>query len=138
MNAVRFVGVNPHDLPQVQFLYELLKERDPVVNISHREMPSFEKHREFVDSLPYKCWYIIHADDDPIGSVYLTHQNEIGIFILKARQGHDYGKQAICLLMNMHPGMRFLANINPHNSRSINVFEGLGFNLIQLMFAKDA
>jgi len=125
----------------VAFLYDLLAERDPVANISHREMPSFEAHRNFVESRPYQCWYIIHADDEPIGSIYLTNPpkpsqagNEIGISILKANRSHGYGKQAIYLLMQMHPVKRFLANIAPGNTRSIVMFEKLGFELCQHTF----
>ena len=34
------------------FLYELLKSRDPRTNISHKSMPSFEEHIKFVKSKP--------------------------------------------------------------------------------------
>ncbi len=119
-----------------RFLYELLRERDPSINISHRKMPSFEAHTRFVNSQPYKAWYIVHVEDEPIGSAYLTKENEIGIFISKAHQGHGYGKQAICLLMRLHPAKRFLANISPRNARSITMFEGIGFDLCQHTFEK--
>ena len=118
------------------FLYDLLAERDPIANISHREMPSFEKHRRFVESVPYKCWYLIKSDDEWIGSVYLTHNDEIGVSILKAHHGHGYGKQAVYLLMKAHPVKRFLANIAPGNARSLAMFEKLGFELVQYTLAK--
>src|SRR5580700_4473515 len=106
------------------FLYELLKEREPHQNISHREMPSFEEHTHFVDSHPYREWFIIfyewrNVEMGPIGAIYLSKQNEIGIFIAKEYQGKGHGKTAICLLMNRYPGERFLANIAPGNSRSL-------------------
>ena len=63
MKKIHLVEVNPHYLPHVTFLYELLAERDPVANISHREMPTFDQHRKFVDSRPYKAWYLIHSDN---------------------------------------------------------------------------
>jgi RimJ/RimL family protein N-acetyltransferase len=122
--------------PATKFLYELLKEREPHQNISHCEMPSYEEHIRFVDSHPYREWYMIFHGDIVIGAIYLSKQNEIGIFIKKIRQGEGYGKQAVRLLMEMHLGERFLANINPHNSRSIDMFESLGFELKQLTFAK--
>jgi RimJ/RimL family protein N-acetyltransferase len=124
------------------FLYELLKEREPHQNISHREMPSFEQHCAFVDSRPYQEWFVIfdewgNVEMGPIGAIYLSKQNEIGIFIAKEYQGKGHGKTAICLLMNRHPGERFLANINPLNERSIDVFLDLGFELKQLTYAKE-
>jgi RimJ/RimL family protein N-acetyltransferase len=131
-----------------QFLYELLRERDETINISHCKMPSFEEHIRFVDSRPYREWFIIFDEwgnlkMGPIGSIYLTKPpkpsqagNEIGIFIKKEFQGKGFGKAAICLLMNRHPGEHFLANINPHNARSIDLFEGLGFELMQVTYGK--
>lgn len=122
-----------------QFLYELLQERDPVANISHRSMPTFEQHKAFVDSHPYEAWYIVFTDDFiPVGATYLTKQNEIGIFILKAHQGQHYAKMAIRLLMEMHPADHYLANIAPGNARSISLFEKLGFDLTQLTFRINA
>jgi RimJ/RimL family protein N-acetyltransferase len=140
MKQIRLVDVYanaPDNIAAVLFLYELLGERDHVANISHREMPSFKQHSEFVDSRPYRAWYMIFADDQPVGATYLTEQNEIGVFILKAHQGNCYGKQAIYLLMKMHPQKRFLANIAPGNARSLAMFEKLGFELVQLTLAKE-
>lgn len=130
-----------------KFLYRLLEERDPIANISHRAMPTFEEHTNFVDSHPYKAWYVLYTISDPdfvldtsepIGAVYLTHQNEIGIFILKSHQGQHYAKMAIRLLMQMHPADHYLANIAPGNVRSISLFEKLGFDLIQLILMKES
>ena len=126
-----------------KFLYELLKERDATVNISHREIPTFEEHTRFVDSRPYREWFVIfeewgNVDMGPIGAIYLSKENEIGIFIAKAYQGKGYGKKAVRLLMQINPGKRFLANIAPGNVRSLVMFEKMGFELKQLTFVKDA
>ena len=43
-----------------RFLYELLKEREPSTNISHRKLPTFSEHLNFVLSKPYSKWYIIY------------------------------------------------------------------------------
>jgi RimJ/RimL family protein N-acetyltransferase len=137
MKTMRLIEVNPEYVPQVEFLYDLLAERDPVANISHREMPTFQNHWDFVKSRPYKVWCMVYADDDPVGAVYLTQQNEIGVFISEAEQRNGYGKQAVELLMQMHPSKRFLANIAPGNARSLAMFEKLGFWLIQLTLAKE-
>ena len=63
------------------FLYDLLKERNPQANISHKKMPSYAQHIKFVNSRPYTKWYIIEKGNEMVGSVYLSKQNEIGIFI---------------------------------------------------------
>ena len=42
-----------------RFLYNLLKERDPRANISHKKMPTYNEHVMFVSSRPYSKWYVI-------------------------------------------------------------------------------
>ena len=113
------------------FLYDLLSERDPRANISHKKMPSYEKHVKFILSNPYKIWYIIYLGNTKSGSIYLSKQNEIGIFVLSKHQGKHIGKQALQLLMKKNPESRYLANVNPKNRKSINFFKKNKFTLIQ-------
>lgn len=113
------------------FLYELLKERDPRANISHKRMPSFNQHVKFVLSKPYSKWYVIIESGKEVGSVYLTKNNEIGIFIKKDMQDRGFGFKALSLLMKMNPKERYLANVNPKNKKSIQFFKNNGFKLIQ-------
>ena len=113
-------------------LLALLKERKESVNISHRRMPTLQKHRKFIFSKPYKTWDLILRGREIVGAVYLTHQSEIGLFIFKKFRGNGFGKKALALLMKKYAGSkRFLANINPRNRRSIRFFEQLGFRHIQ-------
>ncbi len=109
-----------------------MQEREPHVNISHRGMPTWEQHVDFVSSRPYKGWWIIETDDGiPAGACYLSKQNEIGVFVLDAYRGRGLGKSAICEIMVMYPGERLLANVNPQNVASIALFERLGFRHLQ-------
>lgn len=116
------------------FLYELLKERDPLANISHKKMPSFAQHVKFVLSKPYAKWYVIVECGKTVGSVYLTKNDEIGIFIKKDTQGKGIGFKALKLLMEKNPRTRYLANVNPKNKRSMQFFKDNGFNLIQYTY----
>ena len=119
------------DPETVNVLYDLLKERTPSQSISHKEMPSFKDHKKFYDSMPYLSWGIIKNEENQIvGSIYLTHQREIGIFIFKKCQGFGYGSAAVRHLMDMWPG-KFLWNVNPENTPSIKLVESLGGKLIQ-------
>jgi RimJ/RimL family protein N-acetyltransferase len=111
-------------------LYRLLEERTPEQSISHKKMPEYKQHLDFVESRPYRAWYLCLIDKVPVGAVYLTLQREIGVFIFKAEQGKGYGEQAVKMLMEKWPG-RFLANVNPQNKASMAMFTKLGFNLIQ-------
>lgn len=115
----------------IVFLYELLSERDPRANISHRKMPSFNQHAKFVMSKPYMRWYIIEQNNTKLGSVYLTKQDEVGIFIKKKSQGKKVGSKALKIMMKLNPRTRYLANVNPANCKSILFFKKNGFTLIQ-------
>ena len=127
-NSIKLRSVKKSDCP---FLYDVLNERDPRVNISHKKMPSFAQHVKFVLSKPYSKWYVIAKSEQDIGSIYLTKDNEIGIFIKKDDQGRGIGVKALKLLMEKNPRSRYLANVNPKNKKSIQFFKNNGFNLIQ-------
>ena len=113
------------------FLYELLKQRDPKANISHKKMPSFKQHENFIRSKPYSKWYIIQSSKNDVGSIYLSKNNEIGIFLIKKNQNKGIGVNALKLLIEKNPKVRYLANVNPKNKKSINFFKKNGFKLIQ-------
>ncbi len=116
----------------VPVLYALLKEREGRVNISHRQMPTLSEHRRFVKSKPYKSWDLILSGKEMVGAVYLSQQNEIGLFLFKKYRGQGLGKKALGLLMGKHKKVtRFLANVSPKNQPSIDFFKNQGFSHIQ-------
>lgn len=114
----------------IDVLYKLLAERSPEANISHREMPTLEQHRQFVTRRPYEAWYFIEAEPGIVGSVYLTRAREIGIFIFIKHRRRGYATVAIEALRGLHPGP-LLANVAPGNDRSHDFFFKLGARLIQ-------
>ena len=122
------------DEKDVQFLYNLLEERKPVTYISHKKMPTYEEHVNFVKSSPYSKWYIIEVNGERAGSIYLTKQNEIGIFLNEGLQEKGIGSNALNVLIGKNPDLRYLANINPENKKSIKFFKKLGFTLIQYTY----
>ena len=117
-----------------RFLYDLLSYRKPTENISHKKMPSYNQHIKFVNSHPYTKWYIIEKGDMEVGSVYLSKQNEIGIFLKKKFQNQGIGDEALDLIIKINPRKRYLANINPKNKKSISFFKKNKFRLIQYTF----
>ena len=125
--------VSVYDVNVDAALYNLLEERPKVANISHREMPDWQDHKDFVASEPYVAWYLIMKDETStefFGAVYLTRGDEIGISIFKFYQGKDYAKEAIVELMLLHPRKSYRANIAPGNKASIALFKKLGFTLL--------
>lgn len=127
---MNLIDVYSSENEAIDILFRLLEEREPVESISHRGMPSFAQHCEFVRSRPYLAWYLIEADGEIVGATYLSHQREIGISIFLTHRRKGYARQAIKLLMERHPG-RFLANVNPANRKSIELFASFGFNHLQ-------
>ena len=121
----------------VKFLFDLLKERNPLVNISHKKMPTYNQHRKFIKSKPYSKWYIILKSKQKIGSIYLSKNDEIGIFLSKKFQGKNVGNFALNELMKKNPRKRFLANVSPKNKKSMEFFKKNGFKLIQYTFEKS-
>ena len=114
-----------------KFLFELLEERDPRANISHKKMPSYNEHLKFIKSKPYTKWYIILKSKDRIGSIYLSKNDEIGIFLSKKYQGKNIGNDALKELIRKNPRERYLANVNPKNKKSSVFFKNNNFKLIQ-------
>lgn len=140
MSQIILIPVEQWGGDAVHFLYQLLAERPPEVNISHKEMPSFTQHEAFCASKPYAGWWlIVHAapreekvtSHDPVGACYITKMGEIGIQIARGHQRRGYARTALNTLIEMHKGRRLLANIAPGNEPSRKLFEGFGFKLIQ-------
>jgi len=115
----------------IDFLYELLEEREPKQNISHEKMPTYEDHEAFVKSEPYKSWHIIEDNGVYVGAVYFTHRREIGVFIKKDYIGCGYGKDALAFTEVTH-GRPILANISFRNARSMVFFQKSGFEPLQM------
>ena len=86
-----------------RFLYNLLMERDTRVNISHKKIPTYNQHVTFVSAKPYSKWYVILYDTNEAGSIYLTSQNEIGIFIKKSFQSKQLGNIALRKMIQKNP-----------------------------------
>jgi RimJ/RimL family protein N-acetyltransferase len=145
MTDVILIPVEQWGGDAVHFLYDLLGERRPEVNISHKAMPTYAEHEAFVRSSPFQGWWLIvrstRRDGDkamifhePVGSCYITKMGEIGIQISAAHQRKGYARTALNTLIEMHRGRRLLANIAPGNEASRKLFEGFGFRMCQHTF----
>ena len=119
-----------------EFLFELLKQREGIVNISHKSLPAWEDHVDYIKNHSYQSWDIIWVDETRIGNIYLTEKDEIGIFLDKKFQSNGYGSQAINEFMKKNGKKRYLANINPTHYKSIQFFGKHGFLHIQNTYHK--
>jgi len=128
------IELKPIRKSDVDFLYELLLGRSPNENISHRKMPSYKKHSKFVMSKPYKKWYIIYYKKQKLGSLYLTHLNEIGIHFKKTSIRDFLITKSIELLIRKNTGKRFLINISPKNKKLLKIIKNKKSQLIQYTY----
>ena len=116
------------------FLYNLLKIRDPITNISHKKMPSYDEHANFILSNPYTIWYIIEYEGKKIGSIYLSKQDEIGISLVDNSLYDKIGKSIIKLFIKNNPRKRYLAKISPQNKKLQNFFINNGFTGLEYTY----
>jgi len=128
--------LKPVTIDDAKFLFDLLKQREEIVNISHKSLPTWEEHVEFIKNNTYQSWDIIWVDNVRIGNIYLTDRDEIGIFLDKKSQSNGYGSIAINEFMKKNGKKRYLANINPTNYKSIQFFGKHGFIHIQNTYHK--
>ena len=120
-----------------EFLFNLLQKRDLKVNISHKKMPTYNQHIKFLKSKPYSKWYIIILEKQKIGSIYLSKQNEIGIFLMKSCDVDDIRLKSLITLMKKNPRKRYLANVNPNNKKLISFWKKNNFSLVSYSYELD-
>ena len=116
------------------FLYDLLKNKDPNANISHKKMPSYDEHVKFVMSKPYTNWYIIEYDKKNVGAIYLSKHDEIGISISNDYEYDQIVKPALKLLMKLNQRKRYLANTSPKDVRSQEFLLKNGFTGLEYVY----
>lgn len=122
-----------------RILYNLLEERKLYQSISHKELPTYENHVKFVRSKPYKQWFILQDNKLFVGSVYLTKDNEIGIFIFEDYLGVGYGHIAIEEILKLNKDTELIkANIAPTNSNSLAFFCNQRFQFHHTLLSEDA
>ena len=120
-----------------EILYDLLKSR--IHNISHYELPSFSSHKKFVDSYPYRYWYLISENDNVKGSFYIQNDNSIGIdlqnpsfLILKEIVNFINGKHIINNALPSQVPPYFFINVAKSNKEMLEMLEKIGCEPIQV------
>ena len=124
---------------QIAILYTLLKQR--VHGISHKILPSFHQHRNFVLSDPYKEWFLVRINQECVGSVYIKDDNTVGINLV------TYSLEIVCACLNyinenFFPGKakasfvpsQFVVNVASSNTTFQKNMKMLGYDEIQTTF----
>ena len=142
MNKYSFIRLsNPPTDSQAKFLYELLKLRDYA--ISHKEIPSFQSHKNFVFNNPYRDWFILRYNKVNVGTLYISMDNSVGLHLLK-----EYRNIAIIYLKSYEerfkpleglPSVRskfFSFNISPKNKYMAELLAENGYHITQVSYQK--
>lgn len=123
----------------VDVLYELLSIREH--SISHRSLPSYQSHSEFVLSKPYMHWFIIKQNGNAIGTFYLQNDNSIGLNISSPNET-ILGKILSFISKNFYPQKEevskippyFYINVSAKNIHLIEILKKMGRIPIQVSF----
>lgn len=139
---MKFIEVNNLiNKSNLKFLYELLKTRE--YSISHKEIPSFEEHSNFVQNHPYHKWFIIENQSNLIGSLYIHKDNSIGLDILN--QFEELIPDLLSLLEKRYKPLpyiksvrskNFFLNVSPKNKRLHDLLISSGYEISQVSFEK--
>ena len=133
MLSIKLIQISPK---HYKFLYNLLAERIPYENISHNKLPSYTNHVKFIKSKPYSKWLLIEYGDKIIGSVYLSKNNEIAIWIKKSIKDYKMGVHNKILqeIVTKFTRKKYFTNLNARNKKLINFYKKNGFKLIYFTF----
>ena len=92
---VRLRNINQFDF---RFLYNLLKERNPNANISHKQVPTYSEHVKFIKSKPYTKWNVIEYGKQKIGSIYLSKNLKYGVICEYLVRTNSFGYVSIKII----------------------------------------
>ena len=73
---VNLERVIPND-KQIHKLFYFLESRSHF--ISHKDMPEYSDHEEFVQNNPYRVWYMVNINNIFVADLYVQNDNSIGL-----------------------------------------------------------
>ena len=125
---------------QIETLYAQLKNRSH--NISHKSIPSFDEHTEFVQNHPYRKWIIVKDAEIAIANVYIQYNNSIGLNVDSLVTCEQITKilKGIYALHSPLPAVpsvrfeEFFLNVASDNKMLQNVLSSLGFSEVERSF----
>ena len=124
---------------QIESLFELSAQR--LHKISYKEV-SYIEHKRFVESHPYRDWFLIRVGDNYVGSFYISKENTIGINLedeyisLVVLQIINFVKENFKPLPPI-PSIRsenFAVNVPPTNVRLAKALEEVDAKIAQISY----
>ena len=125
---------------QIETLFSLLKLRQH--GISHSTLPSYTSHKKFVLENPYRQWYLAWDSGHCRGSIYVQHDNSIGINLVPPYNAETLGEYLLLLESDIQPLPRiasvrsacFFINVSPNNKELVKKLEILGYKISQVSY----
>jgi len=130
---------------QELILFDLLADRR--YSISHKIMPSFEEHIDFVRNNPYRSWWLVYDATDNsslLGSVYINEDNSVGLNLdlTKLNFSASFFTEKLKKYILPRPAVMskvygdFYYNVSPKNLDLMAWFKGSDFLESQRSFCK--
>jgi RimJ/RimL family protein N-acetyltransferase len=129
MGLKEFVKLRLISENDAEFLYDMLKERDTTINVTHERLPTFNEHKNFLNSQPYDAWYIIELESKMVGNIWIDNQNRIGFFVKNQYKGFGLIVPAFHELKRIHRRSNYFGKVNPKNFESQKLLKHLNFVL---------
>ena len=140
-NPINFISVDILNKEHVMLLFEHLKKKS--FPISHKNLPSFDEHKEFVLSSPYRFWFLVKKNEQCLGNCFISYQNCIGLNIITNKKD-DYAMilEKIFKEFSPLPAIKsirtesFHVNSNPHNRSLKEALESVKMYLLEETYIK--
>jgi len=140
------ITLNPISLNNVNYLYQLLQERDSSITITQKNLPTTIEHKMFIKNQiksingnkneilkmkqdPYDGWYIIRSENLDLGSIWIEENGNIGLQIQKQYQNLGIGVVAFKKIQILHEKKIYKTTVSHQNQNSIKFCEKMGFEL---------
>lgn len=138
MKQVEFEHVLPSQA-QIESLFELLVQR--VHKISCEDV-SYNEHKRFVTSHPYRDWLLIRVSDSYVGSFYVSKENTIGINVSDGYTPLVVSQIVIFVKENFKPlplipsirSDKFSVNVPPSNVLLAKALEEVDAKIAQISY----
>ena len=140
------ITLNPISLNNVNYLYQLLQERDSSITITQKNLPTTIEHKMFIKNQiksingnkneilkmkqdPYDGWYVIRSENLDLGSIWIEENGNIGLQIQKQYQNLGIGVVAFKKIQILHEKKIYKTTVSHQNQNSIKFCEKMGFEL---------
>lgn len=122
-------------------LFKLYNSRPDYHKISALNKITITKHKKFVKNHPYRFWFLIKLKNQYIGTLYLSYENNMGIYV-----GKSYEKVIKILVKKTTSKIKpikgklsimqsyYTFNISTKNKNYSKIFTSMNYKKIQETF----